>query len=45
MSSEEDNAKFHSAFSATSHSYATCFQRKREKNEALKYLGEFVKDF
>jgi hypothetical protein len=39
--SYEDNAKFNSAFSATTLSYALRFQRKRGVIENFKYLGEF----
>jgi hypothetical protein len=45
MHNYEDNAKFHSSFSATTLSYASRFRRKRGVIENLEYLGEFEKDF
>jgi hypothetical protein len=43
--SYEDNAKFHSTFLATTLNYATCFWRKREVIENIKYLGDYEEDF
>jgi hypothetical protein len=41
----EDNAKLHSAFSATMLSYATHFRQKQGVIENFKYLGEFEDNF
>jgi hypothetical protein len=43
--SYEDNAKFHSAFSSTTLSYASRFRRNRGVIENFEYLDEFEEDF
>ncbi len=43
--SYEDNAKFNSAFLATTLSYALRFRQKRGMIEHFEYLGEFVEVF
>jgi hypothetical protein len=45
MRSCEDNAKFNSAFLATTLSYTTRYRRKQGVIENFEYLGEFEEDF
>jgi hypothetical protein len=45
MHSSKDNAKFNSAFLATTLSHASRFRQKRGVIENFEYLGEFVEYF